>query len=122
MVEVEKLKSFWASIKDAPDATKSSLEDLSLVTGLVAKVSRLEQGKQDPTPELQVALEKTLRKTQELTSFMHVLENGLDSENNMARKWACFRVAGKGEMLEQMRKRLEEIKSTLILTLKLCDR
>ena len=122
MVEVEKLKNFWSSVKDAPDATKSSLEDLTLVTRLVAKVSRLEQGKKDPSPELQVALEKTLRKTQELTSFMHALESGLDSENNIARKWASFRVAGKGEMLQQMRKRLEEIKSTLILTLKMCDR
>ena len=122
MVEVEKLKDFWSSVKDAPIATKSSLEDLSLVTRLVAKISRLEQGKQGPSPELQIPLEKTLRMTQELTSFMHVLESGLDSENNIGRKWACFRVAGKGEVLEQMSRRLEEIKSTLILTLKLCDR
>lgn len=107
---ISKLRDFFDSMKMAPAVVELIAKDLaqlsSILDGIKVDVRRYSD-----------VLTTCMEKIKDLNAIIEELEPGFQSANQKIRKWAAFRTARKGAIMQRFRVTLEETKSTLVLAL-----
>ncbi|KAF7859741.1 hypothetical protein EAF04_008820 [Stromatinia cepivora] len=106
-----KLKSFWDSVKDAPEEIFHILDELDTMQVVVAEI---EEGLGGNTAS--PAAVKSLQLCKKGMRILNDVMNEMEREMQSKRKWACVKVVLKREFLEKMEKRLERANMLLMMS------
>ena len=106
---VSNLLTFFESIKGAPEDVRGIAKDLKLLLAIIRGISSDEGILSD-------VLQDCISRIRNLQDIVDQLEPGLGSSHRRVRQWTAFKTTRKANQIRKFRLLLEEMKSTLTIT------
>ncbi|KAL1636927.1 hypothetical protein SLS56_001024 [Neofusicoccum ribis] len=112
---------FLSAIKHASDDIEDIIDDLEVLTCVIAEIQRCEElfGPQHATAK---AIMRCRRQMQALESMVKTLNEELERDSKWRRNHAALKAVMKGDKVKAMREKIGEAKDTLSLALQASSR
>ena len=111
---VQKLCSFWSSIRDAPEDIKPISLDLDLLSYVLTEIA-FEAQHFGPDAISVAALEACSVRVRSFTTILEQIEPDFASASRRIRKWTAFKAVLKRGQIANFQEALDRLKATLLL-------